>query len=139
MEETLEGHITISRALNGPPKGHWRIQLICESSGVHFAEAILTDEQMAQALASSFTACKFTLRGAHRVGSKSENKTEWVQKTGDYYNDPVQAAKDCARFTVDGWAPRLDDLWNRHRLDRETGKYEVSFFRYVDADGNPVD
>lgn len=74
----------------------------------------------------------------HLIGAKREFKNELVLAPKHVYDqeDPrIRAA--VAEFEVDGWMGNDRDLVNHHH-SKGDGLFEVGYFRFVDADGNPV-
>lgn len=113
------------------------IRIEDDTSGVIFFEAELTPAAWARCTVGNTAAdIEFTLENTDLIGTKSENKTEFV---------PIIFGKDgkenkevsLATFEVDGWKARSGDFGNHHRGSHRNG-YSVVFFRHVRPDGTPV-
>jgi hypothetical protein len=143
-----KGRLQISRTMSNRGPDVMSIEVVDDSSGVHFLRIDLTPHDLMCALTGRVTSIEMEIRGAHLIGTISEHKTELVkwkaysQKTDDRkglddHERSPSVDKILAPFEIDGWRGSSSDLFNGHRSEGEFQR--VGFHRYVDAKtGKPV-
>lgn len=126
----LKGHITISRP-RGLDGDHISIQLQDSLSGITFCQARLSLAEFAQCLTGlGYTDCEFDFYPSN-VGKVLENKTELVALGTKYTVDEKVAA--IAKFEVDGWVGRQEDVGNWHKRSKKDDGWHVGFRRFVEV------
>lgn len=143
------GKLTIGYPSGGRNDREAYIYLTDGSSGCVVFEVTISRANLMEALACrAEQACEFEIIGIANVGKVHEGKVEKVLVPDNMRHvmdaDSVDsegsraARKLLAPLTVDGWTPRLTDLFNHQRYlpdKAPKGKrwVSVSFHRFVDA------
>lgn len=135
-----KGRINIARwSSNVEPYHGFRIEVIDESSRVHFLQVDMTPEEFALAISGcGARPCTFELRSAGTVGKKRENKEEVIAFPSEVLSsrDEARAAKFLEPYEVDGWKAYTSDIFNRNRITKydvttNENHMRVTFTRYV--------
>jgi hypothetical protein len=128
----LKGSITISRCSNSHGPDTVRVRLVDEIARIAFAEAEVSLENWGLAVTGrGYVDCLIEVKGIENIGTVSEHKIVLVPYKGSTWTEAGKAAarRALAKFEIDGWKGREDDLYNHHHHSSEG--IHVNMFRHV--------
>jgi hypothetical protein len=128
----IKGQLTISRPSNGRGEEWITIEFRDEDAGVRFAQFRVSTADFARAITGlGYIPGEIEVGGLHLVGTKAENKTEFIECEPPYGDKAKKATllKKIEALEVDGWKSRSGDWDNHHNYTRKG--VSIVFFRNV--------
>ena len=119
---------------NRPPYRGVTLEVIDETSGIHFVELELTHEQLGRVLGSMSVECDGEVRGLNLVGMKRETASIKIPRKKELYKEDQlrkYLEEQAKPYEVDGWMVSIDSMLRTQQGSAEF--YHGHKVRYVPA------